>query len=183
MIGCITGYDNPTMTPRNPLNHPGVNRSLLVPASPPPPAGGGRYLNLEQTVTELQPDLSQTIGGNMTIKKKVILIVDDNEALVCALETLLADDYAVIAATDAYQALDVLYRTEPSLIFLDCFMPGYHGLQLLREIRQMSLNSRVVIITAAESHLLGDEISELGVDGFLMKPFNVQDIEGFAAAA
>lgn len=119
----------------------------------------------------------------MAMKKKVILIVDDNEALVCALETLLADDYAVIAATDAYQALEVLYRTEPSLIFLDCFMPGYHGLQLLREIRQMSLRSRVVIITAAEAHLLGDEIDELGVDGFLMKPFNVADIQGFAAAA
>ncbi|MDF1536340.1 MAG: response regulator [bacterium] len=117
------------------------------------------------------------------MKKKIILIVDDNEALVRALETLLSDDYAVITATDAYQALNVLYHMEPSLIFLDCFMPGYHGLQLLREIRQMSLRSRVVIITAAESDMVGDEFNELGVDGFLMKPFNVADIEGFAAAA
>ena len=115
--------------------------------------------------------------------KKIILVVDDNEALVDALDLLLADDYEVISATNAYQALDVLNFKTPALIFLDCFMPGYNGLQLLREIRQMKLSSRVVIITAAEAYLLGDEIQKLGVDGFLHKPFDVQDIQGFAAAA
>ena len=115
--------------------------------------------------------------------RKTILVVDDNEALVEALDTLLADDYKVIPATDAYQALEVLNLMEPDLIFLDMFMPGYNGLQLLREIRQMKLASRVVIITAAEAYLLGDEIQRLGVDGFLHKPFDVQDIQGFAEAA
>ncbi|MDF1526565.1 MAG: response regulator [bacterium] len=115
--------------------------------------------------------------------KKVILIVDDNEALVDALEVLLSEDYEVIPATNAYQALEVLNFMVPDLIFLDMFMPGYNGIQLLREIRQMKLASRVVIITAAEAYLLGDEIQKLNVDGFLRKPFNVQDIEGFAAAA
>ncbi|MCJ7500112.1 response regulator [bacterium] len=115
--------------------------------------------------------------------KKVILVVDDNEALVDALEILLSEDYEVIPATNAYRALEVLNFMVPDLIFLDMFMPGYNGIQLLREIRQMKLASRVVIITAAEAYLLGDEIQKLGVDGFLRKPFNVQDIEGFAAAA
>ncbi len=115
--------------------------------------------------------------------RKVILIVDDNEALVDALDLLLAEEYEVISATDAYQALEVLNFKEPALIFLDMFMPGYNGLQLLREIRQMQLASRVVVITAAETYLLGDEIQKLGVDGFLHKPFDVQDIQEFAAAA
>ena len=119
----------------------------------------------------------------MNFLKKTILVVDDNEALVDAMDMLLEDDYQVIPATDAYQALEVLSFLEPDLIFLDCFMPGYNGLQLLREIRQMDLNSRVVIITAAEAYLLGDEIQDLGVDGFLHKPFDVQDIQGFAEAA
>ncbi len=122
-------------------------------------------------------------GDIMDSPKKVILIVDDNEALVDALDILLADDYEVISATDAYQALKILCTKEPSLIFLDCFMPGYNGLQLLREIRQMKLASRVVIITAAEANLLEDEIQKLGVDGFLHKPFDVRDIQRFAAAA
>ena len=112
----------------------------------------------------------------MDRNRKTILIVDDNEALVDAIETLLSDDYEIIPATDAYQALDVLNCMEPSLIFLDCFMPGYNGLQLLREIRQMKLASRVVIITAAEAYLLGDEIQNLGVDGFLHKPYGPVDL-------
>jgi len=122
-------------------------------------------------------------GGRMENRKKVILIVDDNEALVLALNTLLEEDYEVIPVTDAYQALEVLYTVEPELIFLDCFMPGYNGVQLLREIRQMNLSSRVVIITAAESVFLGEEIDNLGVDGFLRKPFNIQEIRQFALVA
>ena len=119
----------------------------------------------------------------MKEKRKTILVVDDNEALVDALDILLTDNYEVIPATDAYQALEVLNFMVPDLIFLDMFMPGYNGIQLLREIRQMKLTSRVVVITAAEAYLLGDEIQNLGVDGFLHKPFDVQDIQGFAAAA
>jgi two-component system response regulator (stage 0 sporulation protein F) len=115
--------------------------------------------------------------------KKTILIVDDSEALVVALELLLSDEYDVLPATNAYQALDILASVEPELIFLDCFMPGYNGLQLLREIRQMKLGSRVVIITAAEKQFLGDDIEHLGVEGFLSKPFDVWDIQEFAAAA
>jgi len=122
-------------------------------------------------------------GGIMNNKRKTILVVDDNEALVDALDILLADDYEVIPATDAYKALDILNFMEPDLIFLDMFMPGFNGVQLLREIRQMKLSSRVVVITAAEAYLLGDEIDTLGVDGFLHKPFDVQDIQGYAAAA
>ena len=97
--------------------------------------------------------------------------------------TLLADDYKVIPAADAYQALKVLAVVEPAIIFLDCYMPGFNGLQLLREIRQMKLKSQVVIITAAEPSLLGDEIQTLGVDGFLTKPFDVRVIQGYASAA
>lgn len=119
----------------------------------------------------------------MEEKKKVILIVDDNEALVLALNTLLEEEYEVIPAIDAYQALEVLKTIEPALIFLDCFMPGYNGLQLLREIRQMNLSSRVVIITAAEAVLVGEEINSLGVDGLLYKPFNIQQIQDYASVA
>jgi DNA-binding response OmpR family regulator len=115
--------------------------------------------------------------------RKTILIVDDNEALLEALDILLADEYVVIPVADAYKALEILSEVEPAIIFLDCFMPGYHGLQLLREIRQMGVRSQVVIITAAESSLLGDEIENLGVDGFLHKPFDVNEIQDFASTA
>jgi two-component system response regulator (stage 0 sporulation protein F) len=119
----------------------------------------------------------------MKSKRKVVLVVDDNEALLEALDTLLSDEYEVIPASDAYQARKILSMVEPAIIFLDCFMPGYNGLQLLREIRQMGLSSQVVIITAAEPSLLGNEIQILGVDGFLQKPFDVQKIAEYAAAA
>jgi len=116
-------------------------------------------------------------------RKKFILIVDDNEALLDALEVLLGDDFDVIPAGDAYQALQVLSRVEPALIFLDCFMPGFNGFQLLREIKQMGLSSRVVIITAAPMDLVGDEIDVLGADGILSKPFDAREIRGVALSA
>ena len=125
--------------------------------------------------------------GNMTIKrekkKNFILIVDDNEALLDALEVLLSENFDVIPAADACQALQILSTVEPAIIFLDCFMPGFNGIQLFREIRQMGLSSRVVIITAAHRELFEDEISLLGADGVLSKPFDVGEIEELALEA
>ena len=62
-------------------------------------------------------------------------------------------------------------------------MPGFNGFQLLREIKQMGLSSRVVIITAAHMDLVGDEIDVLGADGILSKPFDAREIRGVALSA
>lgn len=118
-------------------------------------------------------------------KKKLILVVDDCRGILDTIEMLLGEDHRVVEAPDAWQALQILQDLVPDLIFLDCMMPGISGLQLLREIRQMGIGSRIVIITASVLAEIEEEADMLGVDRLLHKPFDAGQIldiaQGLAA--
>ena len=112
-------------------------------------------------------------------KKQVILVVDDCQGILDTIDVLLGDDFQVILAIDAIQALEILTEIEPAMILLDCMMPGFDGLQLLREIKQMNINSKIIVITASILDEILDEVQWLGVDGLVHKPFDVTQITDY----
>ena len=114
-------------------------------------------------------------------RRKLIMVVDDCQGILDTIETLLGDSYEVVVAEDAWQAFKILQTKKPDLIFLDCMMPGFTGLQLLREIRQMKIDSRVEVITASILSEIEEEVDHLGVDNFVHKPFDVHQILDLAA--
>lgn len=115
----------------------------------------------------------------MKKERKVILVVDDHQGILDTIEMLFCDEFDVILAIDAAQALKVLCDIEPAMIFLDYMMPGFNGIQLLREIKQMHLGSKIVVITASVLDEILDEVRWLGVDGLVRKPFDVAQIMDF----
>lgn len=115
----------------------------------------------------------------MANERKVILVVDDHQGILDTIEMLFSEDFDVILALDAAQALDVLRKIEPDMIFLDYMMPGFNGIQLLREIKQMHLDSKIVVVTASVLDEILDEVQWLGVDGLVRKPFDIAQILNF----
>jgi len=115
----------------------------------------------------------------MNNERKVILVVDDHQGILDTIEMLFSDEFEVILALDAAQALEVLRDIEPDMIFLDYMMPGFNGIQLLREIKQMHLGSKIVVVTASVLDEILDEVQWLGVDGLVRKPFDVAQIMNF----
>jgi len=112
-------------------------------------------------------------------ERKVILVVDDHQGILDTIEMLFSDEFEVILAIDAFQALSVLRDVEPDMIFLDYMMPGFNGIQLLREIKQMHLGSKIVVVTASVLDEILDEVQWLGVDGLVRKPFDIAQIMNF----
>ncbi|HDL53358.1 MAG TPA: response regulator, partial [Proteobacteria bacterium] len=106
-------------------------------------------------------------------KNQAVLVVDDCQGILDTLETILGDDFQVMVALNAARAMKILSRVTPAMIFLDCMMPGFNGFQLLREIKQMSIESKIVVITASIFDEILEEIDWLGVDGLVQKPFDV----------
>ena len=104
------------------------------------------------------------------------MVVDDNQAILDSIELLLGDDHLIITASDGWQAIKMLKEVDPDLILLDCMMPGFTGMQILREIRQMSIGSKVVIITASAIPEIEEEVKFLGIDQFVQKPYNLSQI-------
>ena len=101
---------------------------------------------------------------------RCILVADDNADVRDALSIALRDQgFGVRAARDAYEArrLFVAFRTD--LVLTDIRMPG-DGMMLLREVRALSPDTPVILMTAFERP--GDRVRALdaGATGFLVKP-------------
>ncbi len=116
----------------------------------------------------------------MNRDKRVLLVVDDNIGIIESMDMLFCDDFKVLAASSVTEALNILSKIKPDIILLDYLMPGLNGIQLLREIKQMKMESRIILFTASVWESVREEVMDLGVDGFIRKPFDIWEIEALA---
>ena len=112
------------------------------------------------------------------MKKRKILVVEDNAINRAMLTSLLEDDFEIIEAEDGLIGLEELERhyRDISLILLDVYMPRCDGFEFLRRKSQDErLESVPVIITTAGGSV-EDEIAclELGANDFVVKPYNFE---------
>jgi len=115
-----------------------------------------------------------------------LLIVDDEEAVRELIATTLktADaDYDVRVAGDAPTALAMLRAQTFDALITDLKMPGMDGMALIREARASDSDLPVVIITAVPSQTSAIDAVNLGVSGYLTKPFRVPQILEVVAKA
>jgi len=113
-----------------------------------------------------------------------ILVVDDEASIRDLLsKTLALADYDVDLAPDGRTALDRLRIAPYDLLITDLKMPGVDGLTVIREGRRLRPDIPVVIITGYSSEASAIEAVNLGVSGYLTKPFRVPRVLAAAAKA
>lgn len=113
-----------------------------------------------------------------------ILVVDDEQAVRDLLsKTLTLADYDVDAADDGPSAIEKMRAVEYDLLITDLKMPGMDGLSVIREARRLSADLRVIIITGYSTEASAIEAINLGVSGYLTKPFRLPRILAAAARA
>jgi len=113
-----------------------------------------------------------------------ILVVDDEEAVRAMLvKTLTMADYDVDTAEDGAAALDRLRATDYDLLITDLKMPGMDGLSVIRQARRQSTTLPIVIITGYSTEASAIEAINLGVSGYLTKPFRLPRILSVTARA
>lgn len=111
----------------------------------------------------------------MRMKKDIkVLLVDDEEAFVNTLaQRLIMRDLKVDTVYNGEQALSFIKQTEPDVIVLDLKMPGLHGIEVLREIKNMKAHIQVIILTGHGSEKEEEESRRLGGFDFLKKPADI----------
>jgi len=115
-----------------------------------------------------------------------VLVVDDESSIREMLsKTLALAEYKVDTAPDATAALNLLRVANASydLLIADLKMPGMDGLQLIRQVKQMRSRMPIIIITGFSSESSAIEAVNLGVKGYLTKPFRVAQVLEAAAKA
>lgn len=101
-----------------------------------------------------------------------ILVVDDNDTTLALMELVLKGrGFAVLRASDARQALDVLSHTTPALIILDLMMPDVDGIELCGMIRAHAhtVNVPVIIQSARYEAQLKQRGLAAGANDFVSK--------------
>jgi excisionase family DNA binding protein len=113
-----------------------------------------------------------------------VLVVDDEQVVRDVLQvTLTSADYDVEAVGDGALAIERLRAMPFDLLITDLRMPGIDGLGVIREARRQSTNMSIVIITGASSEAAAIEAINLGVNGYLTKPFGVDRVLAVTARA
>jgi DNA-binding NtrC family response regulator len=106
-----------------------------------------------------------------------ILIIDDDTSLRRVLEfTLQEEGYAVVAAADGEQGLQIFDEQPPDLVITDLKMPGISGFQVLKEIRERSPRTPVMVLTAFGAVDTAVEAMKLGAYDYITKPFNRDEL-------
>jgi len=108
---------------------------------------------------------------------ETILVVDDTENIRRIFVTAF-DEYRIITASSGEEALTILNKpNDISLIILDVMMPGINGLELLKEIKKLNPNCRVVIMTAYSSKDIVIEALRSHADDYIEKPFDINSVK------
>jgi two-component system KDP operon response regulator KdpE len=119
------------------------------------------------------------------VRKHLVLVVDDEGAIVRLLRaTLEADGFAVITADRGEQAIRLLNQERPDLIVLDVMMPEMDGFETLRRIRSDSQVPTVPIIMLTARTGDVDKLKgfQSGADDYVTKPFNPDELLARIAA-
>jgi excisionase family DNA binding protein len=113
-----------------------------------------------------------------------ILVVDDEASIRDLLsKTLALAEYDVDVAPDGRSALERLRLYPYDLLIVDLKMPGMDGLSVIREAKRLKSDLPVIIITGYSTEASAIEAVNLGVDGYLTKPFRVPQVLAAAAKA
>ncbi len=112
------------------------------------------------------------------IKKIKVLYVEDEEDIL-KFASMVLEDYVdkLFIARNGKEALEILKQEDIDLIITDILMPKLNGIDLIREIKKNPLWDIAVIVATAhtETQYLLDCI-ELKVDGYILKPIDVEEL-------
>lgn len=112
-------------------------------------------------------------------EKFTILAVDDNSISLATIEQELKRKYNVVPVNSGVRALQYLkQKTPPDLILLDVQMALKDGVETLRDIRKMEKCEKipVIMLTSQREKNIILESSKLGINDYVLKPFNAQDL-------
>jgi excisionase family DNA binding protein len=148
-----------------------------------------RKADIDAWLESQRPRAQRTSSSSTTrhtppVGRPRVLVVDDEESIRDLLsKTLALADYEVDLAPDGRTALDRMRLITYDLLITDLRMPGVDGLTVIREARRLKTDLPVIIITGYSSEASAIEAINLGVQGYLTKPFRVPRVLTTAAKA
>ena len=104
-----------------------------------------------------------------------VLVVDDEPFICRSLSFVLRkDSYQVFEARNGEEALELVRRERPDLVFLDVMMPRINGFEVAQQIREDPefRNTKIILLTAKGQDADRERGETVGADDYMTKPFS-----------
>ena len=118
-----------------------------------------------------------------TKKRKILLVEDEAVVRESVRDWLVEDGYDVECVETGEEALERIKEEEFGVIVLDLRLPGIDGLQVYEHVKEITPETKGVIITAYPSNETLEKAKRLGLLDYLPKPFKVEDLEKIIGGA
>ncbi|WP_369901703.1 response regulator [Bacillus manliponensis] len=106
-----------------------------------------------------------------------ILIVDDQYGIRVLLhEVFQKEGYQTFQAANGFQALDIVNKDCPDLVVLDMKIPGMDGIEILKRIKDINKDIKVILMTAYGELDMIQEAKDLGALMHFAKPFDIDEV-------
>jgi two-component system KDP operon response regulator KdpE len=121
-----------------------------------------------------------TVAGS----KGNILVVDDEPQITRVLKTTLSSQgYGTRAASDGFEALQMMKTWSPDLLITDLRMPNMDGLDLCRHVRAAKSQIPIIVLSVRGEERTKVEALDAGADDYVTKPFSTKELLARVRAA
>lgn len=111
------------------------------------------------------------------MEEKKVLIVDDQYGIRLLLyEVFTKDGYKTFQAANGKEALNIVRQESPDIVLLDMKIPGMDGLEILKHIRKIDTEMKVIMMTAYGELDMLEEATAYGVLTHFTKPFDIDEM-------
>lgn len=120
---------------------------------------------------------SETTGEGRSLDVQTVLLVDDDEAFRERMaRALQSRGYAVRTAADYATALELARGEPPELAVIDLRLPDHSGLELVRDLNQLDVGIRMVMLTGYGSIATAVDAVRLGALQYVTKPIDADEL-------
>ncbi|AJS60794.1 response regulator [Paenibacillus sp. IHBB 10380] len=109
-------------------------------------------------------------------KKKVLIVDDQNGIRILLMEVFSSEGYEMFQAANGRLALEIVRNDAPDLVLLDMKIPGMDGLEILKHIKEINTEIKVIMMTAYGELDMIKEATELGALMHFTKPFDIDEM-------
>ncbi len=107
---------------------------------------------------------------------KLLVVEDEVKVASFIHDGLISEQYSVDIAYDGFSCLEYVEQNKYDVIILDIMLPKMDGITVLKKIREMNINTPVLMLTAKQELPLKLQSFEIGADDYLTKPFHFEEL-------
>ena len=114
------------------------------------------------------------------MNKIKVLMIDDNVQLIEAVKEYFKSSKLIeiaVSANDGLEGIKAIENEIYDVIVLDLIMPKKDGLYVLDEMKKRNINKKVIVATSYNTQEVIREVSDYGVNYYILKPFDFDDLE------